>query len=266
MLLPRGLLIAIEGIDGAGKTTQASMLRAVLERAGLDVVSTKEPTDGSHGLRIKRSSVEGRMSPREELDAFLLDRREHVAGLIAPALTSGKVVIIDRYYFSTAAYQGIRGLDPHELLALNESFAPQPDLLAVLDVPAQVGVARVRSRGGTDGNLFERLGDLERAGAIFRAMRRPYLALLDGTLAPERLAIALRDLVQDLLDEMLCPKAPAPCEPMACSFRLAAACPVPALGVSDSERGLLARSAAIASDPSLDDSERIDAIRKLAVQ
>src|SRR3954465_15806456 len=89
----RGLLVAFEGIDGAGKTTQARRLRALLDQQGLAVLSTKEPTGGPWGVKIRGSAREGRLSAAAELEAFLEDRREHVAKELAPALSAGTVVI-----------------------------------------------------------------------------------------------------------------------------------------------------------------------------
>lgn len=113
----KGLLIAFEGIDGTGKTTQIELLAEILRQRGLSVVATREPTDGQYGRKIRelyknRKSV----TPEEELALFLDDRREHVAQVIAPALASGKVVLTDRYYYSTAAYQGAAGHDPQKSL------------------------------------------------------------------------------------------------------------------------------------------------------
>ncbi len=185
--LEPGVLVALEGIDGAGKTTQAALLESRLRALGLEVERTKEPTDGPWGRTLRASASTGRLSPDDELHAFLEDRREHVAGLIGPAVAAGKVVLVDRYYFSTAAYQGARGRDPEELLRLNEEFAPPPDLLVLLEVVPRVGVARIAARGDR-GNLFEREEDLARSAAIFAALRRPYLLRLDGARPPEALA------------------------------------------------------------------------------
>ena len=114
----RGRLIAFEGIDGSGKSTQLVALEAALRADGRDVVSTREPTDGSWGRRIRAMARSGaRVEAAEELRWFVEDRREHVASLIRPALAAGRVVLTDRYYLSTVAYQGARGLDPQQLLA-----------------------------------------------------------------------------------------------------------------------------------------------------
>jgi len=166
-----GLLVAFEGIDGTGKTTQARRLVEGLAAAGHRVVSTREPTDGPWGRRIRASAAAGRMPPEEELRAFVEDRREHVSGVIVPALREGAVVVVDRYYFSSMAYQGARGLDVSAVRRENEAFAPRPDVLVLLRADPAVALARIQGRGAAD--LFEREGDLRRAAAIFDAVDDP---------------------------------------------------------------------------------------------
>src|SRR5689334_18751024 len=118
----RGFLLVIEGIDGAGKSTLQRQLAEWCRGAGLQVITSREPTDGPHGRALRESARSGRLALQDELDLFLKDRREHVETLIRPALERGDVVILDRYYFSTAAYQGARGLDPAEIIQANEAF------------------------------------------------------------------------------------------------------------------------------------------------
>lgn len=181
--IPGGFLLALEGIDGAGKSVQAQAVAAALAARGFDVVLTREPTDGPWGRRIRESAVTGRMSPADELNAFLEDRKQHVAELIRPSLAAGKVVITDRYYFSTVAYQGARGFDPAELLRLNEAFAIEPDLLVIIDLTPEQALARVGHRDGR-ANEFETLAQLTRTREIFHALDKPYLVRIDGTREP----------------------------------------------------------------------------------
>src|SRR5687767_11083693 len=114
-IMQRGLFIVIEGIDGTGKSTQAKRLGEWFLAQGREVVLSREPTDGPWGKKLRDSAATGRLSPQDELQYFLNDRREHVEEKIQPALAGGKVVILDRYYFSTMAYQGARGFDPAEI-------------------------------------------------------------------------------------------------------------------------------------------------------
>lgn len=196
--LPRGLLIAIEGIDGAGKTTQATMLTGHLDKLPVATVSSKEPTSGPWGARIRASAETGRMSPADELFAFMEDRKEHVAGLIAPALERGAVVVLDRYYLSTATYQGARGLDAAQILRDNEAFAPRPDLLVIIELAPELAVARIGERGGT--NAFETIDNLRAVHAGFAALGAPYNILrVDGSLGPLQVHEAIRDAANALI-------------------------------------------------------------------
>lgn len=221
-----GILVAIEGIDGAGKTTQVGLLAERLRRAGFPVVQTKEPTDGTWGKMIRSSAATGRLKAEDELASFVMDRREHVEGLITPSLQSGKIVIVDRYYFSNVAYQGSRGLSVESILAQNEAFAPQPDLLIVLDVEPVVGLHRIRARGD-NANLFEQEDSLAKCSAIFKALRKPYLHRIDGHLpvgcVHEHIYTCLRE---GPLFQRLCMKRNKDgCEPEFCVFRVAGTCP-----------------------------------------
>lgn len=173
----RGRLVVFEGVDGSGKSTQVHRLAASLRRAGVDPLTTHEPTDGTWGQRIRAMARSGeRVAPAEELRWFVEDRREHVARVIEPALAAGRLVLSDRYYLSTVAYQGARGLDPQQLLAQAEAEFPPPDLALVFEIDPARGLARVAARGGTAEPAFEEAAFLMRADAIFRAIDRPWIA------------------------------------------------------------------------------------------
>jgi dTMP kinase len=162
-----GMLIAIEGIDGAGKTTLLHALAAHLRtRTTAPVCTGKEPTDGPFGAQLRASALTGRKSAEEELELLLADRRQHVEAVIGPTLAAGGFMLLDRYYYSTAAYQGAAGLPIDRLLARNREFAPRPDLLLIVDVAPDVGLARVGKRGD-QANHFEIPETLTRARGIF---------------------------------------------------------------------------------------------------
>lgn len=173
------MLIAIEGIDGSGKTTQVNLLAKALTKLGLTAVVSKEPTDGKFGKLLRESAFSGRRSPEEELNLFILDRKEHVKGLISPNLQSGNIVILDRYYFSTIAYQSARGLSAKEIREKNEEFAPIPDLLFILDVSVDTSLQRIGVRDG-EGNDFEDRDNLEKCKKIFETMDGPFLFRVNG--------------------------------------------------------------------------------------
>ncbi|MGO8698897.1 MAG: dTMP kinase [Limisphaerales bacterium] len=185
-----GFLIAIEGIDGAGKTTQAHFVQERLQQRKLCVVRTKEPTTGTWGQVLRDSALTGRLSLEEEVDAFLKDRREHVETVINPNLKDGHTVIVDRYYFSNMAYQGARGANPDEIMQRNELFAPEPDLLVILDLEPRLGLQRIKTRGDR-ANHFEKTGTLKKARDVFNSIKKPYLFRLDATQEPE----TIRDLI-----------------------------------------------------------------------
>ena len=178
--MSQGLFIVIEGIDGTGKSTQAKRLAEWFRARGREVVLSREPTDGPWGKKLRESATTGRLSPEDELECFLNDRREHVEMTIKPALADGKVVILDRYYFSTMAYQGARGFDPAEIRRRNEAFAPQPDLLLILELSIESAHGRIGSRGDT-ANEFEQRDTLTRCREIFLSLRNePFARVIDA--------------------------------------------------------------------------------------
>lgn len=178
-----GKLIVIEGIDGTGKSTQATMLAEHLRNQGHEVVQSFEPTNGPWGSKLRASATTGRLSIEEELDLFLKDRRQHVEELIIPTLERGGIVVLDRYYFSTMAYQGARGVDPVEIRTNNESFAPQPDLLLLMDLPVDTALDRVGVRDG-EANEFEQREALQFCRDLFLSLKgEPFARLIDASVS-----------------------------------------------------------------------------------
>ncbi len=196
----RGRLVAFEGLDGAGKSTQLARLARVLRARGREVVETREPGDGPAGRRLRELARAGRrLAPDLELDLFLEDRREHVARVIAPALAAGRWVLTDRYTLSTVAYQGARGLDWREILARCEAEFPRPDLALLLEVDPARGLERARGRGaGLE--AFERRGTLERVAAIYRALELPWVERIDANASPDAVHAAVLERVAKRLE------------------------------------------------------------------
>lgn len=194
--MKKGFFIVIEGIDGTGKSTQVRRLAEWLAAEGREVVVSREPTDGPWGIKLRESAAGGRLSPEDELRYFLNDRREHVADKIAPALAAGKVVILDRYYFSTMAYQGARGFDPAEIRRRNEEFAPVPDLLLILDLDVDRAHARIGSRGDST-NEFEKRESLERCREIFLSLSdEPFVRVIDSSGTLDEVSARIREAVE----------------------------------------------------------------------
>jgi dTMP kinase len=176
----RGLLIVFEGIDGAGKSTLVRHLTQRLASCGLAFVASREPTDGPAGQRLRRAALTGRLPAETELELFLEDRAQHVREVIEPALSTGKVVVLDRYYYSTAAYQGARGAgDFFALIEVNERFAPRPDLVVWVAIEPAVALQRIAGRGERV-TAFEREAELVAVARYFALLTGPTVMQLDG--------------------------------------------------------------------------------------
>jgi dTMP kinase len=172
-----GRFITLEGGEGAGKSTQAALLAERLAGLGIDVVKTREP-GGSPGAEIVRDIVLSGLAkpfgPQSEALLFAAARRDHLETLIRPALVSGKWVISDRFVDSTRVYQGILGKAGLHLVRALERITvgdALPDLTLILDLPAEIGLARARARragGAPDRFEGEDLGFHQRLNAAFR--------------------------------------------------------------------------------------------------
>jgi dTMP kinase len=187
-----GVLLVFEGLDGSGKSTQLPLLAAALRGAGHTVVETREPYDCPAGRRIRqaiqRGEEDGGLTREQELQLFLEQREDHVRDVIAPALARGEIVLSDRYYLSTVAYQGARGLDPAQLLRESEARFPVPDLVLWLDLPVAEGLARVDARGAGREAAFEQADFLGRVHGILAALRCAYLCRVDALGTPAAVA------------------------------------------------------------------------------
>lgn len=221
-----GILIAVDGIDGAGKTTQVRLLERAFTDIGEGVVVSKEPTDGEWGQKLRDSAFSGRLPFDEELEAFILDRQDHLNKKIIPALMAGKIVILDRYFYSTIAYQGILVEDYRSIEPRIRENVIQPDAAFLLNLPADLAVCRVTNRDGKP-NLFERQEDLAKAGQIFHSLaaQDPTLKIIDGTMSvPLLYAAIMQHLVEGVLKSKRCGKAYGCDDPVYCMPRLTDSC------------------------------------------
>ena len=181
MTLNRGYLIALEGIDGTGKSTQCRLLADYLDKQGFPAMRLREPTDGTWGQKIRSLLNNGRgdASAEEELQYFINDRREDVERNIRPGLVDKKIVVIDRYYYSTAAYQGALGLDPAAICSENESFAPRPDRVFIFRGTLDASLERIRAGRG-EFSSFEKRDYLEKVQSIFDSFEGSHIRRIDS--------------------------------------------------------------------------------------
>ena len=194
-----GLFITFEGGEGCGKSTQIAALKARLEDMGKTVVQTREPGGTALGESVRNllqydDAGQG-MSPEAELLLFAASRAQHVRELIVPAIAEGQIVLCDRFLDSTTVYQGVaRAIDSKKVDTINQ-FAigdTMPDLTILIDLPPEIGLARVHAR--SDGQLDRMENE---AIEFFQAVRQGYLDLaksepkrflvLDGSQSVEKL-------------------------------------------------------------------------------
>ena len=170
-----GVFICIEGLDASGKTTHARRLVRDLQKRGFEAICTTEPSAGEIGEFIRKYILQRRKRVPSVVEAllFAVDRVNHVEKEIKPALQEGKIVVSDRYVYSSLAYQGAAGLDMKWIEEINK-LALAPDLAIYIDVPAEVVVRRLRRKR----SVMERL-------KIQRKVREVYMRLVkNGSLIP----------------------------------------------------------------------------------
>ena len=175
------IFVVLDGIDGCGKSSHARSLVSYLKKMGREVLFLKEPTvESPAGKTLAEALKSGkRPSAEEELRLFIEDRRWDVENRILPAMKEGKDIVMDRYYYSTIAYQGARGMDPEEIRRMND-FAPAPDLAIILDIEPEMAGERINRRGKED--YFERIDYLKKVREIFLSMKdMPEVRVIDSS-------------------------------------------------------------------------------------
>lgn len=193
--MQKGVLIVFEGIDGSGKSTQAEILLERLQEEDFDVVYFREPSKGKWGRKIKKKALHpDSLTPEEELDLFLKDRRENVENNLKPALKKKRVVILDRYYYSTIAYQGAKGIDEKLIRRMNEEFVIKPDLVFILDIDPQKGLERIEDRKKKD-MLFEREEYLVKVREIFKSFKGENFIHFDALRPKEKISKEIEEIV-----------------------------------------------------------------------
>jgi len=191
----KGIFICIEGLDGSGKTTHAYRLVRNLQKKGFDTVYTTEPSRGELGKFIRTSILQGKKRVPRVVEAllFAVDRVEHLEKMVKPALKEGKIVISDRYVYSSLAYQGAAGLDLEWIEEINRMALP-PDLALYIDVPPEVVVKRIRRKK----SVMERLETQRKVREVYmKYVENGKLVAVDGD---KRKGEVTRNILMVILD------------------------------------------------------------------
>lgn len=212
--MSRGRFITIEGGEGTGKSTHAKLLCDALRAQGLAVVCTREPGGSPGAEEIRRLLVSGepdRWDAMTEALLFCAARRDHLVKTVQPALARGEWVVSDRFADSTAAYQGFaQGLGQDVVERLHEMVAGGcvPDLTVILDVPADIGLARARGRGERGGGRYESMDksfhEKLREGFLAIARREPgRCVVVDTRPEPDAVQAAVLAAVRERLGPLV---------------------------------------------------------------
>lgn len=200
-----GCFVALEGGEGAGKSTQSSRLRVWLEQRGCDVVLTREPGDTEVGRQLRRIVLDpatGDISPRTETLLYAADKAEHVESVVLPALRRGAVVVTDRYVDSTIAYQGggrDLSVEEVETVARWATRDLRPDLTVLLDLEPGAGLTRFEGRDRIEAESAD-FHERVRATFLRLAGADPdHYLVVDARLAVDEIERRIRERVEPLL-------------------------------------------------------------------
>ena len=194
----KGVFVCIEGLDGSGKTTQAQLLRERLN-SKFDTYFTAEPSRGKTGTYIRECCLyeQKRLPPASEALLFAADRIEHVENEIKPALNEGKLVICDRYLYSSLAYQGSSGLSLAWIKKIN-SYALKPDFAVFIDIPPERALERLIRKK----SVMETLEIQQKARDVYlKFVEKGELVRVDGDRAKYVVADELFSKVLGLMDK-----------------------------------------------------------------
>jgi dTMP kinase len=202
-----GVFIALEGGEGAGKSTQAKELAAWLTGEGYEVVLTHEPGDTDLGQKLRGIVLDpntGNISHRAEALLYAADKAEHVDHLVAPALSRGAVVVTDRYVDSTLAYQGAgRALSDREVekVARWATGDLRPHLTVLLDLPPQTGLTRFEERDRIEQESLDFHERVRQAFLRLASAHTEHYLVVDARQPIEQIAAAVRSRVTPLLEQ-----------------------------------------------------------------
>ncbi len=206
-----GLFVVLEGIDGCGKGTQMKRLANKLFDMNKrhHVVMTREPGRSDYGIEIRKILAETNDPYQQGVrlaQLFVDDRRRHVEGIILPTLAYGGIALSDRYKHSTLTFQHAQGIPMDELLAMHEGL-PVPDLTVILDVPSEVGMARIgKDTSREKPESFEKLEFQEKLRWFYRGLcltlKDETIKIIDANRKPEEIEIDVLNAVMPYLEKV----------------------------------------------------------------
>lgn len=174
----KGKLIVIEGIDGSGKSTCAKNLTEKLNSINIKTIYTFEPTHSHYGAKLREGMLSEDLDAEEELLLFVKDRKEHIEYMIKPALEEGYFIILDRYFYSSVAYQGAKGIDINRIMNLHKDFIIKPNIVFIFHLPIDIALNRIISKRGI-ADRFENETYLKKVDKIFHSFNEPFIYHID---------------------------------------------------------------------------------------
>ena len=185
-------------------------MKQYLSDLGFPVIYVKEPTGGRWGRKIRLIALNGRdrVTREEELDYFIRDRQEDVEQNIAPALSMGEIVIADRYFYSTLAYQSVLGLEIGDIRKKNADF-PVPDLVFLIEISPGLSQVRItRNRGEEANRGYEQIDFLKQVKAVFDTLPDGNIARIPGDREKTSVARDIQKMARDIIDGLIIPGYP----------------------------------------------------------
>ena len=207
MPIRKPLFVVFEGIDGSGKSTACAEIEKILLSRGEPCVRFAEPTKGAYGLKIRSLLAEPiKPDPDVMLELFIRDREEDVSLNLSPCAAEGKIVLLDRYFYSNAAYQGASGISFSRILKVNARYGfPVPDRVYLFDLDPATALERVSSRNDEQGGVsdaFEKEPFLRDVRELYLKMADERFLVLDASAGRDRiLQVILDDLERNFPDE-----------------------------------------------------------------
>ncbi len=194
--MKRGKFFVFEGIDGAGKSTQSAKLHALALELNIPVKKLFEPTGGIWGRKIREMLAGSTPLPVEEqIELFIKDREEDYALNIAPSISCGTSIVMDRYFYSNAAYQGSEVITPAQIIEMNLQHGfPIPDRVYFIDLAPVDAMKRIEKRNSSgQRDLFEKRSFLENVRKNFLEIADKSFLIVDGSRSDEEIFTIIKD-------------------------------------------------------------------------